>query len=40
MTSMLLDSVTSPADLRGLSFKQLDELSREVRDVVIEAVSK
>jgi 1-deoxy-D-xylulose-5-phosphate synthase len=37
---MLLDSVTSPADLRGLSFKQLDELSREVRDVVIGAVAK
>jgi 1-deoxy-D-xylulose-5-phosphate synthase len=37
---MLLETISSPADLRGLSFKQLDELSREVRDVVIEAVSK
>ncbi|MBV9952186.1 MAG: 1-deoxy-D-xylulose-5-phosphate synthase [Acidimicrobiia bacterium] len=37
---MLLDSVSSPADLRGLSYKQLDELSREIRDVIIAAVAK
>jgi 1-deoxy-D-xylulose-5-phosphate synthase len=37
---MLLDSVSSPADLRGLSYKQLDELSREIRDVIIGAVAK
>jgi 1-deoxy-D-xylulose-5-phosphate synthase len=37
---MLLDSVSSPADLRGLSYRQLDELSREIRDVVIAAVAK
>ena len=28
---MLLESISSPADLRGLSFKQLDDLSRSAQ---------
>jgi 1-deoxy-D-xylulose-5-phosphate synthase len=36
---MLLDAVTCPADLRALSFEQLDELSEEIREFIIEAVA-
>ena len=36
----LLESVNSPADLRTLSFEQLDELSSQIRDFLIEKVSR
>ncbi|HEX6238677.1 MAG TPA: 1-deoxy-D-xylulose-5-phosphate synthase [Acidimicrobiales bacterium] len=36
---MLLDSITQPSDLRGLSFEQLDELAGEIRGRIIDAVS-
>jgi 1-deoxy-D-xylulose-5-phosphate synthase len=36
---MLLESIDNPADLRGLSYAQLDELAREMRDQIVEAVS-
>jgi 1-deoxy-D-xylulose-5-phosphate synthase len=36
---MLLDSITQPADLRGLSYDQLDELAAEIRHHIVEAVS-
>ncbi|MEA3056718.1 MAG: 1-deoxy-D-xylulose-5-phosphate synthase, partial [Actinomycetota bacterium] len=35
----LLDSVNSPADLRRLSYEQLDELAAEIRQFVVKAVS-
>ncbi|MEO6651587.1 MAG: 1-deoxy-D-xylulose-5-phosphate synthase [Ilumatobacteraceae bacterium] len=37
---MFLERVNEPADLRGLSYDELDELAGEVRDFVVEAVSK
>lgn len=37
---MLLDSIESPADLAGLSYDQLDQLASEMRDVIVEAVSR
>ena len=36
---MLLDDVNSPQDLRALTYPQLDQLGREVRDFVVKAVS-
>jgi 1-deoxy-D-xylulose-5-phosphate synthase len=36
---MLLDSIENPADLRGLSYEQLDELAVEIRDRIVAAVS-
>ena len=36
----MLESIKSPADLRGLSFDQLDQLSGEIRSFLIEKVSK
>ncbi|MCD6416129.1 MAG: 1-deoxy-D-xylulose-5-phosphate synthase [Planctomycetes bacterium] len=36
----LLDSIESPADVRDLSLSQLDELASEVRELIIEVVSK
>ena len=36
---MLLDSVSSPADLRRLSYEELDELSAEVRRFIVESVA-
>src|SRR5688572_22565348 len=36
---MLLDKVNSPADLRSLSYEELDELAAEIRDFIVEAVS-
>ena len=36
----MLESIKSPADLRGLSFDQLDQLSSEIRTFLIEKVSK
>ncbi len=36
----MLESIKSPADLRGLTFDQLDDLSAEIRSFLIEKVSK
>ncbi|CAN5580910.1 1-deoxy-D-xylulose-5-phosphate synthase [soil metagenome] len=36
---MLLDRIARPADLRPLSYPQLDTLAREIRDFIIQAVS-
>ena len=36
----MLESIKSPADLRGLSYEQLDELSAEIRQFLITKVSK
>jgi 1-deoxy-D-xylulose-5-phosphate synthase len=36
---MLLDQIDSPADLRRLNYAQLDELAREVREFIVEAVA-
>lgn len=35
---MLLDRINSPADLRGLSYAQLEELAAEIRAFVVDAV--
>ena len=35
---MLLDRINSPADLRGLSYSQLDALAAEIRSFVVDAV--
>ena len=40
MSENLLESIKSPADLQGLSFDQLDQLSAEIRAFLIEKVSK
>jgi 1-deoxy-D-xylulose-5-phosphate synthase len=40
MSEKMLESIKSPADLRGLSFDQLDQLSSEIRAFLIEKVSK
>ena len=40
MSEAILESIKSPADLRGLSFDQLDQLSSEIRAFLIEKVSK
>ncbi len=40
MSEKMLESIKSPADLRGLSFDQLDQLSSEIRSFLIEKVSK
>ena len=40
MSETILESLKSPADLRGLSFDQLDQLSSEIRAFLIEKVSK
>ena len=37
---MYLDKITSPADLRALDLNQLDELCREIREFVVNSVSK
>jgi 1-deoxy-D-xylulose-5-phosphate synthase len=36
---MLLDKVNSPADLRELSYEQLDTLAEEIRTFIVEAVA-
>jgi 1-deoxy-D-xylulose-5-phosphate synthase len=36
---VILPSIESPADLRGLSFDELDELSEEIRQFIIETVT-
>jgi 1-deoxy-D-xylulose-5-phosphate synthase len=35
---MLLESIDNPADLRGLTYDQLDELAGELREHIVEAV--
>ena len=35
----LLESITSPADLRLLSYEELDELAEEIRAFIVHAVS-
>jgi 1-deoxy-D-xylulose-5-phosphate synthase len=35
----LLESISSPADLRRLSYQQLDQLAEEIREFVVQAVS-
>ncbi len=37
---MKLDRVHTPADLRGLSFAELDDLAGEIRDFIVAAVSE
>jgi 1-deoxy-D-xylulose-5-phosphate synthase len=36
---MLLDSITCPADLRNLTYAQLDELAGEIRRLIVDAAS-
>src|SRR5690242_8779197 len=36
---MLIDSVSSPADLRRLSYPELDQLASEIREFIVEAVN-
>ncbi|MEX1249102.1 MAG: 1-deoxy-D-xylulose-5-phosphate synthase N-terminal domain-containing protein, partial [Acidimicrobiia bacterium] len=35
----LLSQITEPADLRSLSYEQLGELAKEIRDFILEKVS-
>src|ERR687897_2521404 len=37
---MLLERINDPADLRGLTYDQLDELAGEIRDVIVDAVAE
>src|SRR5690606_21869469 len=37
---MILDSITEPADLRRLDHQQLAELAKEIREVIVETVSR
>jgi 1-deoxy-D-xylulose-5-phosphate synthase len=37
---MALSDIREPADLRGLSYTQLDELAGEIRDFVVQAVAE
>jgi 1-deoxy-D-xylulose-5-phosphate synthase len=37
---MLLDSINEPADLRTLSYQELDELAGELRDFIVQSVAK
>jgi len=37
---MLLDSVNSPADLRRLSYAELDQLAVEIRQFIVDAVNR
>ncbi len=37
---MLLDSVNSPADLRRLSYPELEQLAVEIREFIVEAVNR
>ena len=36
---MLLPTIESPADLRGLSYAELDQLATEMRSFIVHAVS-
>ena len=37
---MLMDTVSSPSDLKGLSYDQLETLAAEIRTFIVEAVSR
>lgn len=37
---MILDKINSPKDLKKLTVKELNDLSREIRDLIIQVVSK
>ena len=37
---MLLDSVSSPDDLRRLSYPELDQLAGEIREFIVETVTR
>ena len=37
---MWLERITAPSDLRGLSYDELDDLSGEIRDFIVAAVSE
>src|SRR3954471_4522879 len=37
---MVLDSVSSPEDLRRLSYPELDQLAGEIREFIVEAVTR
>ena len=37
---MVLDSVSSPADLRRLSYAELDQLAVEIREFIVDAVTR
>jgi 1-deoxy-D-xylulose-5-phosphate synthase len=39
-TLPLLDTITSPADLRELSYAQLDALALEIRQLIVDAVTR
>src|ERR1700678_4349409 len=36
---MLLESINSPDDLRRLSYEQLDDLAREIREFIVQKVA-
>jgi 1-deoxy-D-xylulose-5-phosphate synthase len=36
----VLDKITSPSDLRGLSIEELDQLSSEIRSKIVDSVSR
>ncbi len=38
--TMLLDMVKDPRDLKGFTIKELDELAREIRQIILEVVSQ
>jgi 1-deoxy-D-xylulose-5-phosphate synthase len=37
---MLLDTITGPADIKDLSYEQLDELAAEIRQFIVDAVER
>ncbi|PMP81139.1 MAG: 1-deoxy-D-xylulose-5-phosphate synthase, partial [Caldisericum exile] len=37
---MLLDNINSPKDLKNLRVDELQELAKEIRDLIIKVVSK
>lgn len=36
----MLENINSPSDIKGLSYKELDELAKEIRNVITDTVSK
>ena len=40
MSDKYLKNIHSPADIKGMSYKQLDELAEEIRSVLIDTVWK
>jgi 1-deoxy-D-xylulose-5-phosphate synthase len=37
---VILPSIETPADIRPLSYEELDELSGEIREFIVDAVTK